>query len=62
MVEALEREIAREERPRDFVLEALAADYAIEEGAAVYGADDVHDWLDRLANDPKTARPNPWRK
>jgi len=62
MVEALEREVAREERLRDFVLEALAADQAVEEGAAVYGADDVHDWLDRLADGHHTARSKPWRK
>jgi len=62
MVVALEREIAREERLRDFVEEALAADRAVEEGAAVYGADDVHAWLDRLANGEAAARPKPWRK
>lgn len=62
MVEALEREIAREERMRDFVQEALAADRAVEEGAAVYGVEDVHDWLERLAKRQKTARPKPWRK
>lgn len=62
MVAALEREIAREERLRDFVAEALTADRAVEEGAAVYGAQDVHDWLDRLANGEAVTRPKPWRK
>lgn len=62
MVAALEREIAREERLRDFVKEALAADQAVEEGAAVYGADDVHAWLERRANGETVARPKPWRK
>lgn len=62
MVEALEREVNRQERLREFVLEALAADQAVEEGAAVYGADDVHDWLDRLASGGDPARPEPWRK
>jgi len=61
MVEALEREIAREERMQSFVREALAADTAIEAGAAVYGAEDVHAWLKRLAKDRKVARPRPWR-
>lgn len=61
MLAALEREIAREERMRDFVQEALAADQAVEEGAAVYGAEDVHDWLERLAGHDQTARPKPWR-
>ncbi len=62
MVEALEREVAREERMREFVREALAADAAVEEGAAVYRAEDVHAWLDRLAHNRKAARPKPWRK
>ena len=39
--------------------EALAADRAVEAGAAVYGADDVHDWLERLANREVAARPKP---
>ena len=61
MVEALEREGAREERMREFVREALAADAGVEEGAAVYRAEDVHVWLERLARKPKAARPKPWR-
>jgi predicted transcriptional regulator len=62
MVEALEREVAREERMREFVREALAADAAIEAGAAVYRAEDVHAWLGRLAVNRKAARPRPWRR
>ena len=62
MVEALEREVAREERMRNFIREALAADTAIENGAAVYRAEDVHSWLERLARNRKAARPKPWRK
>jgi predicted transcriptional regulator len=62
MVEALEREVAREERMREFVREAIAADAGVEEGAAVYRAEDVHAWLERLARNPKAARPKPWRK
>ena len=61
MLEALEREVAREERMREFVREALAADAGVEEGAAVYRAEDVHVWLERLARNPKAARPKPWR-
>ena len=61
MLEALEREVAREERMREFVREALAADAGAEEGAAVYRAEDVHAWLERLARNPKAARPKPWR-
>jgi len=62
MVEALEREITREERVKAFVQEALAAKADIEEGGAVYRAEDVHAWLERLARDPKAARPQPWRR
>lgn len=62
MVEALEREVVREERMREFVREALASDAGVEEGAAVYRAEDVHSWLERLAGKRKAARPKPWRK
>lgn len=62
MIEALEREVEREERMRDFVSEALAADLSAEEGAAVYRAEDVHAWLERLARNPKASRPKAWRK
>lgn len=62
MVEALEREVAREERMRDFVREALDADRGVEDGAGVYRAKDVHAWLERLARDPKAPRPKSWRK
>jgi predicted transcriptional regulator len=55
MIEALEREVAREERMREFVREALVSDAAVEEGAAVYRAEDVHPWLERLAK--KTVEP-----
>lgn len=61
MLAALEREIAREERLRDFAREALAADQAVEEGAAVYSAEAVHEWLERLSKQGSAARPNPWR-
>lgn len=62
MIAALEREVAREERIQAFVSEALAADAKVESGGAVYRAEDVHDWLDRLAKNGKAARPKPWRK
>jgi predicted transcriptional regulator len=61
MVEALEREVTREERMREFVREALTADAGAEVGAAVYRSKDVHAWLERLARNPKAARPKPWR-
>lgn len=62
MVDALEREVTREERMREFVREAIVANTRVEEGAAVYRAEDVHAWLDRLAHNPKVARPKVWRK
>jgi len=62
MIEALEREVTREERMKAFVREALAANADVEAGGAVYRAEDDHAWLDRLAHDPKAARPQPWRK
>lgn len=62
MVEALEREVAREERMREFVREALAADSGVEKGAGVYRTEDVHAWLERLVRNPKAARPKTWRR
>jgi len=62
MLQALEREVSREERVRDFVKAALASDAAVEAGAAVYRAQDVHAWMERLAKGEKPPRPAPWRK
>jgi predicted transcriptional regulator len=62
MLEAIERHTAREERTREFVKAALAADRTIERGGEVYAAADVHAWLERLAKGKKPARPKPWRK
>ena len=56
------KSVAREERMREFVREALAADAGVEEGAAVYRAEDVHTWLERLARSPKAVRPKAWRR
>jgi len=61
MLQALEREISREERMRDFVREAMASDAAVEAGGAVYRAEDVHAWMERLAKGEKPPRPAPWR-
>jgi thymidylate synthase len=57
MLEALECGVARAERMREFVPEALASDAGIEAGAAVYRAEDVHVWLEHLAAVEKPARP-----
>ena len=62
MIEAIEREVDRAERYRQFVKDALAADKAIDAGRDVYNASDVHAWLTRLARDGKAERPKPWRK
>lgn len=61
MLEALERQIRREEQVAAFVEEALTADRGIEEGDEVYAAADVHAWLARLARGERAARPRPWR-
>jgi predicted transcriptional regulator len=62
MLEAIERETAREERVEAFVKEALAADRAIEATGEVYAAPDVHAWILRLASGKKAPRPKPWRR
>jgi predicted transcriptional regulator len=62
MLQALEREVARVERMRDFVKAALASDAAAEAGGAVYRAEDIHAWMERLAKGEKAPRPAPWRK
>ena len=62
MIEALEREVTREERMKAFVSDALAAKADIEAGRAVYRSDDVHAWMERLARAEKPRRPAPWRK
>jgi predicted transcriptional regulator len=60
-VEAIERHVDREERMRDFVREALAAERDIADGGAIYAAEDVHEWIDRFSQGEKPPRPKPWR-
>jgi len=62
MLRALEREVSREELMREFARAALASDAAAEAGGAVYRAEDVHEWMERLAKGGKPPRPLPWRK
>ncbi len=57
MLAALERETAREERVEELVSEALAADAEIDAGGAIYAAEDVHAWIERLAAGKKPKRP-----
>jgi predicted transcriptional regulator len=60
MLQAIEREVDREERVQAFVQEALEADRSIEAGGEVYAAEDVHAWIERLANGKRAPRPKPW--
>lgn len=62
MIEALEREVQREERVRGFVKEARESAAAIEAGAKVFRAEYVHHWLERLGKNPKAVRPKPWSR
>lgn len=61
MLDALERQTARDEKLEDFLREARAAGKDIEGGGDMFAADDVHDWLDQLARSETVAPPKPWR-
>ena len=62
MVEAIARHVDYEERLRDFVTEAVAADRAIDRGGEVYDAAEVHAWIGRLARGGRARRPKAWRR
>jgi predicted transcriptional regulator len=62
MLEAIERHTTYEERMREFVKEAMAADRAIDRSGEVYASSDVHAWLDRLATGTGGRRPKLWRR
>ena len=62
IVEAVERHADYEERLQALVRDAIAADARIEETGEVYRAEDVHAWVQRLAKEPRAARPKPWRR
>jgi predicted transcriptional regulator len=62
IVEAVERHVTYQEQLRSLVTEALAADADIEKSGALYPAEDVHAWINRLAVDPSASRPKPWRR
>lgn len=61
MLDALEREVTREEILSAFIAEALESDADIDAGADVYRAEDVHAWIKRLARGESAEWPEPWR-
>ena len=60
IVEAVERHTAYEEQLHKLVTEARAADADIERAAEVYRAEDVRDWLARMATNTSAVRPKAW--
>jgi predicted transcriptional regulator len=65
ILEAVERHADYEEQMRSLVKEAIEADDEIERTGEVYRADDVHAWVERLAQGTGTGtaqRPKPWRR
>jgi predicted transcriptional regulator len=62
ILEAVERHADYEEQMRNLVKDALESDAEIERTGEVYRAEDVHDWMDRLARGQAPARPKPWRR
>ena len=62
IVEAVERHAAYEEQMRSLVKEALAADAEIERTGEVYRADDVHAWVQRLAQVGAVTKPKPCQR
>lgn len=62
IIDAIERQAAREEKMQAFVKEALAADADIDRTGKVFRAEDVHAWLERLAEGKSTPRPKSWRR
>jgi predicted transcriptional regulator len=62
ILEAVERHADYEEQMRSLVEEAIEADAEIERTGAVYRADDVHAWMERLARGTAADRPKPWRR
>lgn len=61
MLDALERQVQREEWMASFIEEAREADRQIDAGGDVFAAEDVHAWLEALGRGEKPARPKPWR-
>jgi predicted transcriptional regulator len=62
ILEAVERHADYEEQMRSLVKDALESDAEIERTGEVYRAEDVHEWMDRLAGGQTSAGPKPWRR
>ena len=62
ILEAVEKHAAYEEQMRNLVKEAQGAAEEIDRTGEVYRAEDVHAWMDRLAQGAGSPRPKPWRK
>ncbi|MFM7273626.1 MAG: CopG family ribbon-helix-helix protein [Gammaproteobacteria bacterium] len=61
IIEAIERHAEHEERMLRLVAEAREADEQLDRLRELYGADDVHAWLERLARSGASERPAPWQ-
>ncbi len=62
IVEGVERYAAYEEQMRRLVKEAIASDAQIQRLGEVFRADDVHAWMQRLAQGESAARPKSWQR
>ena len=59
LVEAVAQQVARAEMRESFISDALAAADAIDAGAAVYAAEEVHAYLVSRASGSRVRRPRP---
>jgi predicted transcriptional regulator len=62
IVEGVERYAAYEEQMRRLVKEAMTADAQMQRLSEVYRVDDVHAWMQRLAQGESAVRPKPWQR
>jgi predicted transcriptional regulator len=62
IVEGVERYAAYEEQMRRLVKDAIASEAQTQRLAEVYRADDVHAWIQRLAQGESAVRPKPWQR
>ena len=62
IVEGVERYAAYEEQMRRLVKDAMSADAQMQRLSEAYRADDVHAWMQCLAQRESAARPKPWQR